>query len=67
MKPEDNLRGWRVLVEIDGKDRLVTVVTHIRNGIWLVDGRTLPKRFERYLGCRRTTVPREAMTLVEKP
>jgi hypothetical protein len=67
MKPEDNLRGWDVLVEFDGIDRLVSVVTHIRNGIWLVEGRTLPKRFERYSGCRRTTVARESMTLVAAP
>lgn len=67
MKKAENLRGWQALVTFDGSDRLVTIVTHIRNGVWLVEGRTLPSRFERYRGCRRTTVPVERLMLVAQP
>lgn len=59
-----NLRGRRAWVEFDGKRCLVDIVTHIRDELWLIDGRSLPKRFERYLGCRRTTVSVDALTLV---
>jgi len=67
MTPKKNLRGWSASVDFDGVDRVVTVVTHVRNDIWLIDGRTLPKRFERYHGCRRTTVPRDWLTLIAPP
>ena len=61
MKPSENWRGLDILAKIDGVLYPVTVVTHIRNGVWLVDGRALPKRFEIYRGCRRTTITEEQM------
>ena len=63
----DKLRGRQALVEFDGRTCRVDIVTHIRGSIWLVDGLDLPKRFERYRGCRRTTVSRDALTLIADP
>lgn len=66
MKTTDNLRGLDAWVEFDGTSRRVTIVTHIRGSIWLVEGRALPKRFARWAGrIRRTTVTRDKMTLIE--
>ena len=65
MKAVDNLRGRRAVVVIDGAPRRVTVVTHIRDRFWLVKGPTLPSRFQRPDGSRRTTVVRAAMTLLK--
>ena len=36
-----NLRGRRALVVLDGVTHEVEVVTHIRDGLWLVEGPTL--------------------------
>ena len=53
----ENLRGLRAWVAVDGKFRRITVITHIRNDRWLVEGRELPKRFLRPdRQVRRTTV-----------
>lgn len=64
---KENLRGQDYWIEIDGKARLVTVVTHIRNDRWMVEGRALPKRFTRWCGRRRTIVHRDEMTWVAAP
>jgi hypothetical protein len=67
MKKADNLRGWDVLVDFDGEPCLVTIITHLRGPLWLVDGCTLPARFEIHRGCRRTTVHEDQMTFVGLP
>lgn len=42
-----NMRGIRVRAFVDGKWRKVKVITRIRPGRWLVQGRELPKAYER--------------------
>jgi len=63
VKSVNNLRGWEAIVYIDDEPCWVTIITHIRNDRWLVEGDDLPERFERYRGCRRTIVEREDMML----
>lgn len=67
MKKSENLRGWEAIVDFDGAPRMVTIITHIRGDRWMVEGRELPKRFERYRGCRRTVVMRSQMMLYAGP
>jgi hypothetical protein len=70
MKAEPNLRGWRATVRFDGRAIRVTVVTHIRNDFWMVDGRRLPDRFIRgwfYGDIRRAVVPRSALKALKAP
>lgn len=67
MTPNKNLRGRHALVKVDGQVRPVTVVTHIRDDVWLVEGDALPVRYQRFDNGRRTTVKRRALTLVDEP
>jgi hypothetical protein len=64
MTAAENLRHRRAEVFIDGRYRPVTIVTHIRHDIWLVEGSRLPIRFERYRGMRRTTVGRSILRVL---
>lgn len=41
----ENLRGRRVIAVVDGKPRKVEVVTHIRDGRWMVEGSRLPEKY----------------------
>jgi hypothetical protein len=61
MMAAENWRHRRAEVFMDGRYRPVTIVTHIRNDIWLVEGSRLPIRFERSRGIRRTTVDRSIL------
>lgn len=63
----ENLRGRPALVKIDGQVRRVTVVTHIRDDVWMVEGDSLPIRYQRNDNGRRATVKRRALVLVEEP
>lgn len=56
-----NLRGERMFVVVDRRFRRVTVITHIGNDMWLVDGRGLPKCCERDTGRRRLVVHRDEL------
>ena len=62
-----NLRGRSVLVRIDGIRYPATVVTHIRDDQWMVEGEELPERYGRgweWASCRRAVVRRDHMRLV---
>lgn len=51
----ENLRGRHMIARVENRDYRVTVITHIRDGRWLVQGHKLPKSCQRFL-FRRTTV-----------
>lgn len=61
-----NLRGRIVTLTIDGKEIRGTVITHIRNGRWLIESRSLPQRYQRGAGwwtVRRITLPEAEFTV----
>lgn len=65
----NNLRGRTALVKVDGQVCKVTIVTHIRGDIWMVEGDALPVKYQRYYDSDRrvTTVKRRALVLVDEP
>ena len=61
----ENLRGRKVLVEIDGQWLRVEVLTHIRDDKWMVQGHQLPSRFMRRFVGRRTVVSEADIRFIE--
>ena len=62
-----NLRGWSALVTLEGRPRRVTVVTHTRGDLWLVEGPGLPKWCERADRVRRVSVLRRQLSGLVPP
>jgi hypothetical protein len=60
-----NLRGWEALVDFNGHPHLAKVITHTRNGRWLVEGICCPRKRDVY-GARKT-VHESEMTLTSAP
>jgi hypothetical protein len=52
-------RGVQVFAAIDGRWHRVTVITHVRGALWLVEGETLPARAD---GQRRAVVSEGRLT-----
>jgi hypothetical protein len=53
-----NLRGATVVFDFNGKDLFGTVLTHTRNGYWVIECQKLPNRLRRPDGSRRIILHR---------
>ena len=62
-----NLRGMRALFDLDGRQIIGTIVTHIRNGRWMIESRKLPREYARngaWWSVRRIVLPRDQFTVI---
>ena len=65
----NRLRGESVSFVFNGRTLHGCVITHIRDGRWMVEARYLPKEYERGAGswtCRRIVLARDEFTVKSK-
>lgn len=65
---EGNLRHKKVSFSIEGRTISGTVITHIRDGRWIIESPRLPKQYARgagYWAVRRIVLPRDSFTVTD--